>query len=197
MIRTKRVLDGAVFLGCLAAATRCRQAATRRTAMVSRSGSASGSGGHVLVRDRDESGPALAGDFHLGGRLRPDLTVGYHGAGATGFPARLGVYTLGATYYPTNNGVFVRGGIGLGLASEQILQLSNKPSLHDDRRIAATTAGFGDRNGLGFLTAFGYEWRLTRQFALGPQVSFIYVNPGPDRIHTYSVFYATELNWYW
>lgn len=55
-----------------------------------------------------------------------------------------------------------------------------------------------DETGFALAAAAGYEWRLTKKFALGPQVEFNYLNIGGDLVDTANFFDATlGFNWYW
>jgi len=144
-----------------------------------------------------ENGAGLVGDFRLGWALRPELVLGLEVAGVTGDPARCSVLAAAATYHPGNFGLYLRAGAGLGFASEQVLIVLDKPGRGNAPQISQSVDSLNDRNGAGFLGAVGYEWRLTRRFALGPQANFVYVYPGANRVDTFSVSYTTEFNWYW
>ncbi len=55
-----------------------------------------------------------------------------------------------------------------------------------------------DKHGIGLAAAVGYEWRLTRKFAMGPQVDFTYLNIGDDIVDTANFFDITlGFNRYW
>jgi hypothetical protein len=54
-----------------------------------------------------------------------------------------------------------------------------------------------DDNGFGLLGAFGYEWRLTPKFAMGPEVEFVYLNVGGEFGAANYVSGTWMLNWYW
>jgi hypothetical protein len=140
--------------------------------------------------------PAFGGSLRLGWALRPNLTFGYESSGTLGI-IDCNVYTLGATYYPWG-GLYLRGGVGAGVATPELTTFTGDiPALLHDDQATQQNSGVPDRNGLGLLAALGYEWRLTRRFALGPQANFVYVNVGPNRIHTHAEFYTTQVNWYW
>ena len=75
----------------------------------------------------------------------------------------------------------MRGGVGVGtmeFASES-----------GGVRFSASDDGFG------FLLGTGYEWRLTRKFALGPEVDYSYANVNDDISLNY-VNFSAGLNWY-
>jgi hypothetical protein len=93
------------------------------------------------------------------------------------------------TFYPGNVGFFVRGGVGFGSVSFEA-QLDEGP-----------LAGFTlnkDETGLGLLAAAGYEVRLSRKFALGPQVDYAYLFVGGDLVDSANfVNGSLQFNWYW
>ena len=89
------------------------------------------------------------------------------------------------TYFPQNVGVYIRGGIGVAAASVEV-QPSGGPTVSD------TEYGFG------MIGAAGYEWRLTRKFALGPQLQWAYLNIDDQVTESIDFFSATlQANWYW
>jgi len=144
------------------------------------------------------TGLALAADFRLGWALRPDLTVGYESAAVWGDLGFCSVHTAGITYYPRNFGFYVRAGAGFGVVTNDRVVLLPKVAPPDGRRGLEGRESVADnRRGVGFLGAVGYEFRLTRRFALAPQANWIFVGVGPDRIHTRAKCFATQLNWYW
>jgi hypothetical protein len=136
--------------------------------------------------DREWGG---AGNFRLGGAIKQDLLIGFESTAwvkdEDGTTISLTTAMLGVTYYPGNAGLFLRGGVGLGSSSLEV-ELPN---------------GFTqskDENGIGLAAAVGYEWRLTRKFAMGPQVDFTYLNIGDDIVDTANFFDITlGFNWYW
>ncbi len=53
-----------------------------------------------------------------------------------------------------------------------------------------------DETGLGVLAAAGYEWRVTRMFALGPHGEFTWMDL--DDVGSANMFGgALDFNWYW
>jgi hypothetical protein len=88
-----------------------------------------------------------------------------------------------ATFYPPPaNGLFLRGGFGFARVDFEVEGLGVTISDHE--------------SGWSLLGALGYEWRLTKMFALAPQVEFTYQDLDTLRSST---LYAGGLgfNWYW
>lgn len=136
--------------------------------------------------DREWGGAA---DFRLGGAIGNNLLLGAESSGwakdEDGSSLSLGTLSFAVTYYPGDQGFFVKGGIGFASSSYEI-------DLANGFQQSKTETGFGLQGGLG------YEWRLTRKFAMGPQVEFVYLNIGGDLVDTANFFDATlGFNWYW
>jgi len=136
--------------------------------------------------DREWGG---AGNFRLGGAVKNDLLIGGEFTGWTkdkdGTTVSLSTALFAVTYYPGNQGFFLRGGMGFG-------------SSHFEQDVAGGYKRSKDETGFALAGAAGYEWRLTRKFALGPQVEFNYLNIGGDLVDTANFFDATlGFNWYW
>jgi len=94
------------------------------------------------------------------------------------------VTTLALTYFPGNMGLFVRGGLGFSTARAELNGGSNSVE-HTE-------------NGLGFLGALGYEWRLTEKFAFGPQVQWAYLNIEDEVLQSADFMSLTaQATWYW
>jgi hypothetical protein len=95
-----------------------------------------------------------------------------------------GVTTFALTYFPGNMGLFVRGGLGFSSARTELKSGSSSVD-HTE-------------NGLGFLGAVGYEWRLTNKFALGPQVQWAYLNIEDQVLESLDFMSVTaQATWYW
>ena len=131
-----------------------------------------------------------AGNVRLGGAVKNNLLLGAEFTGWTkdqdGSTVSLSTALFAVTYYPAQgSGFFVRGGMGFG-SSHFSLDLGN---------------GFTkskDETGFALALASGYEWRLTKKFALGPQVEFNWLDIGGDLVDTANFFDATlGFNWYW
>lgn len=127
----------------------------------------------VVSTDRTGGG---AGNFRVGYAVRPDLVIGLESSAwvrtetaeivsdEVDVTTTVSVVGLGLTWYPQQGGFFARGVIGAGQFSQEF----DLGSLN----VEVSEAGFG----LGL--ALGYEWRVTRTFAIGPQLDFAYVNLG-------------------
>jgi hypothetical protein len=93
-----------------------------------------------------------------------------------------------ATFYPGNpdagsGGFYLRGGIGYG-------------SVDVDENLGNSTLTFSEE-GFGLLAAAGYEFRLTRRFALGAGTGINYLSISGDVFDTAQfVPIVADLNWY-
>lgn len=146
-------------------------------------------GGGASLDGSDREGGAT-GNFRIGYALRPDVVLHYEGAAWTRtFDEPAGDVTwsfstnaAALTYYPPQSGLFVRGGIGFGTARVEV-KTGNVKVSHDE-------------TGLGLLAAAGWEFRLTRKFALAPQLGFAYQTlDGLDNSNFVDV--SLGFNWYW
>jgi hypothetical protein len=134
------------------------------------------------------------GSFRIGYSVRPDLVLHFEGNGwSRTFDEPNGevtwtfsTSTASVTWFPGNMGLFARGGIGIGFADVE-LRPPTGPKLSDDQ------------SGLGFLVAGGYEWRLSRKFALAPEADFFYMDLGSDFLveSANSIGGSLNFNWYW
>lgn len=130
-----------------------------------------------------------AGNFRLGGAVKNNLLLGAEFTGWTrddnGNTVSLSSILFAVTYYPTDQGFYLRGGAGFG-SSHFSTDLPNGSTLSKDE------------SGFAMALATGYEWRLTKKFALGPQVEFNWLDIGGDLVDTANFFDATlGFNWYW
>jgi hypothetical protein len=97
-----------------------------------------------------------------------------------GVTTTFSVTTAAIDYYPGAQGIVLRGGLGYGTTS-----LSAKSG---SSSLTASESGFG------FLVGAGYEFRLGRTFALGPQIDYSYMT-----LSDFNVNYVTlglGFNWY-
>jgi hypothetical protein len=130
-----------------------------------------------------------AANFRLGAAIKSDLLLGADFSAwakeEDGTTVTLSTYLVAVTYYPGDEGFFLRGGIGFGSTSFEV-------------DFGGGLTQTKDESGFALAGAAGYEWRLTRKFALGPQVEFTYLNIGGDLIDTANYFNGTlGFNWYW
>ena len=130
-----------------------------------------------------ESGAAA--NVRVAYAFRPEFTFGLESNIWTkeidGVTWTFSVVAAGFTYYPSGQGLFLRAGIGSGTISAEISQ-------------GGTTLS-ADDSGIGLLGAIGYEWRLTRKFALGPQADFGFMDVG-DNVSANYFNLTAALNWY-
>lgn len=144
-----------------------------------------GSAGINLGNVDSDRESGLAGNGRVGYALSPEFALGLEGNfwtrevdGET-WTFRVGAIT--ATYYPGAKNFYVRGGLGGGSMEYSV----------DSGGFTLTASD----EGFGFLLATGYEWRLTRRFALGPQIEYSYGNIDDDLSMNY-VNFTAGLNWY-
>ncbi len=152
----------------------------------------------TLSSDRESGG---AGNFRIGYATRPDLAIALEATGwtrtydveGTAFEVTTSFSVVGPslTWYPEAGGFFVRGTIGSGRV-----------------RVEFSGDGIsivGEDHGLGAAIAGGYEWRLTRRFALGVQADLGAIDVGEVTSEDGStsdlkVDFANltaAFNWYW
>ena len=136
--------------------------------------------------DREWGG---AGNFRIGGAIKNNLLLGAESSAwvkdENGTTVSLSSLAFAVTYYPGELGFFLRGGAGFATSSVEV-------------EIANGYTQSKSETGFGLQAAMGYEWRLTKKFAMGPQVEFVYLNIGGDLVDTANFFDATlGFNWYW
>jgi Outer membrane protein beta-barrel domain len=134
--------------------------------------------------DTDREG-GFGGNFRVAYAFSPEVAAGFEGnlwsKTVDNETWTFDVAGPAITYYPGAKGFFVRGGIGVGTIDYTVEDAGVTYSASDD--------------GFGFLVAGGYEWRLTRKFALGPQVDYAYSKVNSDLSMNY-VNFTLGLNWY-
>jgi len=143
-----------------------------------------------LDADRENS---VSGNFRFGWSVADNLALGleatswskdYAVADNTNLNLMASVTTLALTYFPGNMGLFVRGGLGFSTARAE-LRMGSSSVEHTE-------------GGMGFLGAVGYEWRLTKKFALGPQVQWAYLNVEDEVLQSADFMSVTaQATWYW
>ena len=125
----------------------------------------------------------ITGSIRLGIPMRKTVHFAIETSGwrksKGGDSVMLSALTGGVAWFPTG-GLVVRGGVGWGVATESVK--------FNDGHIASNDTGFGATAGLG------YEFRLTRTFALGPQIDggWMTVEEGERGWRSVSV----QANWY-
>jgi len=153
----------------------------------------SGSGASPIVVDLNREGGA-AGNFRFGWAVMENMTLGLENStwfrnydiSGTNIDAnlKLNVTAFAMTFFPSNMGLYLRGGVGVGVTGIELKQ--------------GTTSVSGSEVGLGLIGAVGYEWRLTRLFAFGPQVEWAFM--GTDGEETGSANFTSvtaQATWYW
>jgi Outer membrane protein beta-barrel domain len=97
--------------------------------------------------------------------------------------------TLGVVAFPGNVGFLVKGGLGVAVASVEV----TPPSYVD-----FPTSGTFTDTGIAAMAGMGYEFRLTRTFALGIEFDAMYLGVEGEGIS--NVFnYGSDVTfgWYW
>jgi hypothetical protein len=127
----------------------------------------------------------LGGNFRVGYAFSPQVAAGLEGNMWTKeVDNETWTFSVGAaalTYYPGATGFFVRGGAGIGTVEYSA----------DSGGITYTASD----DGFGFLVGTGYEWRLSRKFALGPQFDYAHAKVNDDVSMNYFNF-TVGANWY-
>lgn len=141
--------------------------------------------------DRESGGTA---SFRIGWMVREDLAVGVEstlwtrpgkGDVATELSWTFSVTTLAATYFPGRGGAYVRCGVGVGTTSVELII--------SDEILASNV-----ETGMGIAAAAGYEWRVTKHFALAPQFEFAYLEINDEITNNVDFFTLTvQGTWYW
>ena len=128
----------------------------------------------TLSSDRESGG---AGNLRLGYAVSPAVALGLEVAGwsrtydvvgplggSSEVTVTFGIVGGAATWYPGRGGFFVRGAVGAGRIEVDV----------ESGDVTVTA----DETGIGLLAATGYEWRLSRVFALGAELDLGHVNAG-------------------
>ncbi len=109
--------------------------------------------------DREAGG---AGSFRVGYAFQPELSLELNANTWTktenSVTLSFSVATAAINYYPGASGLVLRGGIGAGSADATI-------------QVGRTRIS-GNESGLGLTFGAAYEFRVTRTFAIGPQVDY-------------------------
>lgn len=117
-----------------------------------------------------------AANFRIGYAANPSLVLGLESTvwgrtdeervfgGNVEISTTLSITAFALTWYPTEGGFFARAGLGVGVARQE----------YDLGGVSAEIDG----SGVGLLLAAGYEWRLTKTFALGAQFDLGFMNLG-------------------
>ena len=141
-------------------------------------------GVNVSGYDSDREGGA-AGNLRVGYAVQNQFAVGLEGNGWTKeVDNETWTFSFGGpsfTYYPGSQGFYLRGAIGAG-------------TVKYEAESGGVTFSAKD-SGFGVLGAVGYEFRLARKFALGPQVDFSYAKVNDDLSVNYWNF-TVGGNWY-
>jgi hypothetical protein len=105
-----------------------------------------------------------AGSLRVGHAFRSEFAVGLEGnAWTKEVDNETWTFSFGGpsfTFYPGSQGFYVRGGIGVG-------------AVKYEAQSGGVTLSASDK-GFGVLGGMGYEFRVARRFALGPQVDYSY-----------------------
>ena len=118
------------------------------------------------------------GGFRLGYAPNPKFALGLEGNTwvevAAGSAVTLGTLTAAVSVFPAE-GLVLRGGIGVGDA-------------------AGAGDGLSGEVGTGWMLGAGYEFRVARSFAIGPQIHYNVVNLQGADFNFVNIAFA--MNWY-
>jgi Autotransporter beta-domain len=149
--------------------------------------------GSLGFEDGDQRETSGIGDFRIGYAVRPDVVLHVESnawvktytdalLGSGDVTVTSSAVLAAVTYYPQGNGAYFRGGLGGGRVSLEV----------DSNNVTVSS----DDTGFAALFAAGYEWRLTRKFAIGPHAEFTYESL--DILGTSTMFGgALDFDWYW
>jgi hypothetical protein len=130
--------------------------------------------------DREGGG---MGNFRVGYPLNEKVSIGLEGNAWTksqdGVTLTFGATTVGVAFYPSDGWV-MRGGVGLGSTT---LSASS-----------GNTTVTSSESGLGLHGAVGYDFRLARTFAIGPQVDAGYTTFDGGSANWFGA--GVQFNWY-
>jgi len=123
-----------------------------------------------------ESG--TGGSFRFGWTVNPKFGLGLENnswfTSSDVAVAAMGVTTLAASFYPAE-GLVLRGGLGAGYEG-------------------AASDGLGGDAGFGWTLGAAYEFRVTRSFAIGPQIDYSHMSLSSADANYYNV--GLSMNWY-
>lgn len=154
--------------------------------------------------ESDDSPSEGSGTVHLrvGGAPRSDLLLGLEvavwarnydvvaaGVNVADVKVTFSATTFAATWFPGDLGWFLRGGVGFASARGEVdvnIPVPDSFSIEQSEE------------GVAVLGATGYEWRLTRKFAVGPEVEVFYLGVDGDVVKDVVVVDGSmEFTWYW
>jgi len=175
------VLLSAVLLPALAAAETHPQ--TREGWLIG-FGVGGGSAGISADGASSDREGGFAASFRAGYAFQPQLSVELDSNGWSkeqdGTTTTFSVGTAAINYYPGAQGIVLRGGVGFGSADVST-------------QVGSVTLS-GSESGFGFLLGAGYEFRVRRTFAIGPQVDFGWMTL--DAFDANYVNVGIGFNWY-
>jgi hypothetical protein len=103
-----------------------------------------------------------AGSLRVGYAFQPQISLELDSGGWTreedGVTTTFSVGGVGLNYYPGAQGFVLRGALGYGNADVSIS--------------SGSTTTSASESGFGFLVGTGYEFRVRRTFAIGPEVEY-------------------------
>jgi len=118
------------------------------------------------------------GSFRLGWTVNPKFALGLENnswfTSSDEAVAAMGATTFAASFFPAE-GLVLRGGVGLGYEGE-------------------ASDGLGGAGGFAWTVGTAYEFRVTRSFAIGPQIDYTRLSLDNIDANYYNV--GVSLNWY-
>jgi len=136
------------------------------------------------ISDTDREG-GVAGNFRIGYAFQDQFGVGLETSGwakeVDGEWWGYSVSGLGFTFWPGGKGFLIRGVIGSG-------------SVSYSTESGGVTTTKSD-SGLGLSGGIGYDIRLTKKFAIGPQIDYSWADVN-DNLSVDFVNFTVGANWY-
>jgi hypothetical protein len=141
-------------------------------------GLASSSAALVFDGESTDRESGTGGSFRLGWTLNPKFAIGLETnswfKSQDEVAATLGAVTVAGSFFPAE-GLVLRGGLGGGYEGE-------------------AGEGLGGSAGFAYTLGTAYEFRLTRSFALGPQIDYTHLSTEFFDANYYNI--GVSMNWY-
>lgn len=125
-------------------------------------GSAGLSGSHVSTERTSGATGTFRGGYAFNEDLSLELNADVWTKEENGTTVTFSAYTAAIDFYPGHSGLVLRAGIGGGDVTATVEESNTKVDV--------------TRSGFGITAGAGYEFRVARTFALGPQVDFGYTD---------------------
>jgi hypothetical protein len=185
-VKVRAGLGLLVLMALMAAATVCQADMHPNTRQGWLVGFSVGGGSAGITQDGnsgDREG-GTAASFRGGYGFNEDISLELNGNLWTkeqdGATVTFSATTAAINFYPGHSGLVLRAGIGGGSGDASV-------------QVGSVTVS-GSESGLGFTAGAAYEFRVTRSFALGPQVDYGFASL--DSFDANWVNFGLGFNWY-